>query len=478
MSRFDSLRSQLEACGQSHVSCHIDQLGTDAAEALMRRIESLPLAELPSLIQQFVLTPPACTGGDLQPAQCVSVDSRRVCESVSLVDESSLRLRGESMLVEGKVAAFTVAGGQGTRLGWAGPKGTFPASAVTGKPLFRLFAEQIMAAQQKWGRTIRWYILTSEINDAQTRAFFLDNRCFGLDRRQIMMFPQGVMPAFDMKTGQILFESQGELAMSPNGHGGSFAALLSSGAIDQMEGRGVEAISYFQVDNPLAPVLDPVFLGLHADESLSSGEFTSKMVSKTDPAEKVGVFGSMNGRLGVVEYSDLSTEQAQSVDDSGRLRFAAGNVAMHIMSTDFARRVATAGQDDLPWHRAVKKVSCIDPKTGDRHVPDEPNAIKVERFVFDAMGIATQPAILEVSRSAEFAPIKNATGPDSAESSKQMQSDLYGSWLEQAGVSVPRRDDGGVDGAIEISPLTAMSASDLEHVELPSELTRSGNFTC
>lgn len=478
MSQFDSLRSRLEACEQSHVLNHADQLGADACDALLRRLESLSLTELPGLVQEFVLESPACTGGDLQPAQCVSVDAAHVCDSVSLVDEESLRSRGESLLAEGKVATFTVAGGQGTRLGWAGPKGTFPASPVTGKPLFRIFAEQIMAAQLKWGRTIRWYIMTSEINDAQTRAFFLDNRCFGLDRRQIMMFPQGMMPAFDMKTGQILMESPGVLAMSPDGHGGSFAALLASGAIDQMEGRGVEAISYFQVDNPLAPVLDPVFLGLHADESLSSGEFTSKMVSKTEPGEKVGVFGSLDGRLGVVEYSDLSADQARSVDASGRLRFDAGNVAMHIMSTDFARRVATAGQDDLPWHRAVKKVPYVDPITGNRHVPAEPNAIKLERFVFDAMGIAAQPAILEVSRSVEFAPIKNATGPDSAESSKQMQSDLYGSWLEKAGVSVPRRDDGHVDGAVEVSPLTALCGSDLQDVELPSELIRSRDFTC
>lgn len=478
MSQFDVLRSQLEACDQSHVLHGVDQLGADAAAALLRRLESLSLAELPSVVQQLVLTAPPCAQGDLQPARCVSVDANHVCQSVSLVDEESLRCRGESLLADGKVAAFTVAGGQGTRLGWAGPKGTFPASVVTGKPLFRLFAEQVMAAQLKWGRTIRWYIMTSEINDAQTRAFFLDNRCFGLDRRQIMMFPQGMMPAFDMKTGQILMESTGVLAMSPDGHGGSFAALLASGAIDQMEGRGVEAISYFQVDNPLAPVLDPVFLGLHADASLSSGEFTSKMVSKTEPGEKVGVFGSLGGRLGVVEYSDLSAAQAQSVDASGRLQFAAGNVAMHIISTDFARRVATAGHNDLPWHRAVKKVPYVDLRTGDQHVPSEPNAVKLERFVFDAMGIARQPAILEVSRAAQFAPIKNATGQDSAESSKQMQSDLYGSWLEQAGVVVPRRDDGHVDAAVEISPLTAMERSDLQHVELPSELVRGSSFAC
>ena len=478
MSRLDSIRSKLEACGQSHLLQHVDELDEIDREALLRRVESLPLDVLPSLIEQLVLASPPPSEGDLQPANCVCVDPAQVCGSVSLVDAKVLGERGEAMLADGRVAAFTVAGGQGTRLGWNGPKGTFPASPVTGKPLFRLFAEQIMAAQRRWGRTIRWYIMTSETNDAQTRAFFLDNRCFGLGRRQIMMFPQGMMPAFDRETGKILQEGPGALAMSPDGHGGSFHALLAHGAIDQMEGRGVEAISYFQVDNPLAPVLDPVFLGLHADEAHSSGEFTSKMVSKAGPDEKVGVFGSIDGRLGVVEYSDLSEEQARCVDQSGRLRFAAGNVAMHIISTDFARRVATAGKDDLPWHRALKKIPHIDPRTGELHTPAEPDAIKLERFVFDAMGIAGQPAILEVKRAEQFAPIKNATGADSAESSRRIQSDLHGSWLEQAGVQIPRTEDGHVDATIEVSPLTAMAAHMLEGVDLPAEVPRGGAFAC
>jgi UDP-N-acetylglucosamine/UDP-N-acetylgalactosamine diphosphorylase len=478
MSRLDSMRSKLEACGQSPVLQHMDALDGVAREAFVRRLESLPLDAMPALIEQLVMAVPSPSGGDLQPADCVCVDPDQVCGSVSLIDVAPLRARGEAMLADGRVAAFTVAGGQGTRLGWNGPKGTFPATPVTGKPLFRLFAEQIMAAQRQWGRTIRWYLMTSETNDAETRAFFLDNRCFGLDRRQIMMFPQGMMPAFDKQTGHLLMDGPGSLAMSPDGHGGSFHALLASGAIDQMEGRGVEAISYFQVDNPLAPVLDPVFLGLHADEAHSSGEFTSKMVSKIGPDEKVGVFGAVDGHLGVVEYSDLSQAQACSVDHAGRLRFAAGNVALHVISTDFARRVATAGADDLPWHRAVKKVPHIDPASGKHMSPSEPNAIKLERFVFDAMGIASKPAILEVKRVEQFAPIKNATGTDSAESSKQLQSDLYGSWLEQAGVQIPRREDGHADAAIEISPLTSMGAQMLTGVDLPVEIPRGGSFAC
>jgi len=395
-----------------------------------------------------------------------------VTDTVSLVDERSLRGAGEAMLAAGRVAVFTVAGGQGTRLGWKGPKGTFPASPVSGKPLFRLFAEQILSAQQRWGRPIRWYIMTSEANDAETRGFFLDNRCFGLDRRQIMMFPQGMMPAFDAASGRVLLSDNCSLAMSPDGHGGSYAALLQSGALDQMECRGIDAISYHQVDNPLAPVLDPVFLGLHADGDHSSGEFTSKMVPKSGPHEKVGVFALRGDVPGVVEYSDMTESQMEATDSSGHLRLAAGNVAMHVISTEFARRIADAGEASLPWHRADKKVPSYDAGSQTVVTPDEANAVKLERFVFDAMSTAKQPAILQVDRASQFAPIKNATGTDSATSSSRLQSDLYGSWLESAGVSVPRDSDGHVDAAVEISPMTAMSPADLADATLPEAVSR------
>ena len=171
-----------------------------------------------------------------------------------------------------------------------------------------------------------------------------------------------------------------------------------------------------------------------------------------------------------VEYSHLTDAQATEPDEDGWLTFSAGNLAMHVISTDFARRWAMAGEEALPWHRADKKVSCIDPETGRHITPSEPNAVKLERFVFDAMPVAKQPAILEVHRAAEFAPIKNATGADSAESSRQLQSDCYGSWLEAAGVAVPRRADGHVDAMIELSPLTAMSAADLSATALPDHV--------
>ena len=462
----DTLKERVAACGQSHVLACWDTLDPGRQDALVHQLATVPLESIPDLVECHVHgyaaeAPPS----DLAPAVVTTPDDSMAAEFSS---------RGETIIREGKVAAFTVAGGQGTRLGWGGPKGTFPATPVSGKPLFRVFAEQIEAASQRWGTPIRWYIMTSEANDAATRSFFADNNWFGLSRTQVMLFPQGMMPCLDAASGSMLMDGPGRLAMSPDGHGGAIAALERSGALEQMEMLGIEHVSYFQVDNPMPPVIDPVFLGLHADPAYSSGEMSSKMVPKISPAEKVGVFCRVGSKTDVIEYSDLPEALQSETDADGQLRFDAGNIAVHLLGVEFIRRL-TAG-NEMPWHRALKKVPYYDTTRGERIEPDEPNGVKLERFIFDALPLATKPAILRVDRAREFAPIKNATGADSPASSRQAQSDLYGGWMEARGVDVARGDDGHVLADIEISPLAAMGPGELDAADLPERVGPEERF--
>lgn len=393
-------------------------------------------------------------------------------ESAESATDDAARGRGVELLRAGKVAAFTVAGGQGTRLGWNGPKGTFPATPVTGKPLFRVFAEQILAAQKKYGARIHWYIMTSPLNDAATRSFLLDNNCFGLDRGDIIMFPQGVMPSFDAD-GRLLLAGPDTLALNPDGHGGSLRALAASGAIAQMQADGVEHISYFQVDNPLVHVLDPRFIGLHVGAPDSSAEMSSKMVAKAYPAEKVGVFCRANGKVQVVEYSDLPQDLAEARNADGTLRFNAGSVALHMIGVEFVARLTEDPHAfALPFHRADKKVPHYDLERSVMVEPDTPNGIKLETFVFDALTLAESSIVVETPREDEFAPIKNAHGSDSPATSHALQIDRAARWLEANGVTVPRTDDGTVDARIEISPLTALEPEDLQHAKLPASIER------
>lgn len=471
--RVDDLRHALATHGQEHVLAFWKELTPSQRAELVAQIDSIDLAALDVLIDTFVKHEAGAESvpTNLEPAPYYPNDAK------GKYDADEMRRQGEDIIRAGKVAAFTVAGGQGTRLGWSGPKGTFPGTPVTGKPLFRCFAEQIAAAQKKYGVTIPWYLMTSPLNDADTRAFFQDNNNFGLKRGDIFMFPQGTMPSLLLPDGKLMLAEKHELAVNPDGHGGSIRALKASGAIEDMIRRGVEQISYFQVDNPLVNVIDPLFIGLHAHAPDSSGEISSKMVTKTEPGEKVGVFCRSDDRTVVIEYSDLPKELAEQRDTNGNLRFNAGSIAIHIMAVKFVERLTKdASQFGLPLHRAVKKVPYIDPGTGERVDPSQPNAVKLEMFVFDALPLAKSSIVYETKREHEFAPIKNAEGTDSPATSYQLQSDYYGQWLDRAGVRVPRTKDGRVDAKIEISPMTALGPADLRRSFLPESIERGGEL--
>ena len=470
------IQSTLDAHNQGHLTQFVDELDEQQRQSLLSQLQSLDFDEIDRLIESYVRASPKFElPADIGPADFFPNDPASTAGH-GPYDAVKFRNEGEAIIRAGKIAAFTVAGGQGTRLGWNGPKGTFPATAITGKPLFRIFAEQIAAAQKKYRITVPWYIMTSPINDEPTRAFFRDNNNFGLDRGNMFMFPQGVMPSFDADTGKLLLASKSSLAVNPDGHGGSLKGLAESGALEDMTARKIEHISYFQVDNPLVKIIDPLFIGLHASAKQSSAEMSSKMVPKTNASEKVGVFCQSKGKTQVVEYSDLPESYQQETDADGSLRYLAGSIAIHLMSVKFIDQLTSGKSFGLPWHRANKKVPHID-ATGNLVEPAEPNGIKLEAFVFDAIPLAESSIVLETSRTEEFAPIKNAEGTDSAATSHQIQSNRNGKWLEANGTQVPRDADSNVQATIEISPLTALELDDLKNAELPTTIDKDAEVS-
>jgi UDP-N-acetylglucosamine/UDP-N-acetylgalactosamine diphosphorylase len=465
--RLRATRKILKSIQQEHLLEHAHGCSVESLEALLDHCDEIDLPSANAFMKK-------ATDSDFQAPPLDSITPAKII-SRHPKDEEELRTIGQALIDEGKVAAFTVAGGQGTRLGWNGPKGSFPAAPLTGKPLFRLFAEQILAAGQRAGRTLPWYIMTSPINDTDTRAFFRDNNYFGLDRTDIFMFPQGVFPSFD-DDGKFMLASPERIAVNPDGHGGSLRALRNSGAIEDMQARGIEQISYFQVDNPSVRALDPLFLGLHVDAQRSSGEMSSKMIPKNSPGEKVGVFCSVDDRTCVIEYSDLPEELAQATDESDDLRFIAGSIAIHALSVDFVDRItAKESTDSLPLHKAHKKVPYYLPGEDRIVSPETPNATKLEMFIFDAIPLAGRSLVYETDRVEEFAPIKNSEGVDSAESSHQLQLERSARWLETAGHEFPRGKDGQRLADVEISALTAMEPADLKTSSDVPELISAGD---
>ena len=458
---FKTTIERLSRFGQEHVTRFIDRLDAAARQQLLAEIGNLDLEMINELVGRYVCSetqfvlPDEILPAPVYPAEPDEGLQRKYHEAFEL---------GEQLIRAGKVAAFTVAGGQGTRLNIDGPKGNVPATPVRNKTLFRVFAEGIAAVRERYGAAIPWYVMTSPANHADTVASFEQNDYFGLAPDDVIHFPQGMMPAFDAD-GHMLLAEPGRLALSPDGHGGSLRALHTSGAIADMEKRGVEYISYFQIDNPLVYVIDPLFIGLHA---LEQAEMSSKAVTKSGPLEKVGNFALVDGRVTVIEYSDLPENLALQTRDDGRLVFESGSIAIHIINRSFVARLNERGFS-LPWHRALKRVPHID-GDGQRVEPKEPNAVKLETFVFDALPLAKKSIILEIDRGEQFAPIKNTTGADSLETSKELQNERAARWLEEAGVSIPRKPDGTVDATLEISPLFAWAPSALaeKRSELPT----------
>jgi len=438
---------------QEHILAFFNDLTPPQQAALLEQVAEIDFDQLDRLIRTYLKMVPAMPRGKIEPPHIVPV---RSADQAVLDTKARAFAQGEKLIGQGKVAAFVVAGGQGTRLGYEGPKGCLPSTPIQKKPLFQVFAEQVLAANQRYKTNVPLYVMTSPANDVVTRSFFRQHRYFGLDAKDVCFFVQGTMPAFDFE-GKVLLESKGGLALSPNGHGGSLLALRKSGALADMARRGVEYISYFQVDNPLVRAIDPLFIGLHAMEQ---ADMSAKVLPKREPLEKLGNVCVVDGKTSVIEYSDMPEDLARATTEDGRLKFSAGSIAIHILSRTFVEMLTGGGDVELPWHRAQKKVPFVD-ELGQQVKPTEPNAVKLEMFVFDALPLAKRVVVLETLRNEEFSPIKNASGEDSLTSSLHDQIRRAATWLELAGVSVPRDADGQVAAAIEISPLFANSAAEL-----------------
>jgi UDP-N-acetylglucosamine/UDP-N-acetylgalactosamine diphosphorylase len=260
----------------------------------------------------------------------------------------------------------------------------------------------------------------------------------------------------------VLLAAKDHVALSPDGHGGTLTALAQPGpdgapsCLDEMRARGVRTIFYFQVDNPLVDIADPAFLGLHRQED---AEMSFKVIEKQAPDEKLGVVVTVDGTPRVIEYSDLPPALAERREPDGNLELWAGSIAIHVLERSFIERLLHGL--NLPFHRAIKKVPYVD-DDGNLIDPPAPNAVKFERFIFDALPLARKGTMVETDRVVEFEPLKNATGPDSPATVRQRMSDLHAGWLEHAGAVVPRRSDGSVPFGIEISPLFALDAAELK----------------
>jgi UDP-N-acetylglucosamine/UDP-N-acetylgalactosamine diphosphorylase len=460
----DELREVLARWNQEHLLAFWDRLDPPQRERLARQIRALDFAQLRALCgRREAAADFRALAERAGPPPAVRLDARR--DAAVVADAVA---RGEKALRAGRVAALLVAGGQGTRLGFDRPKGMYPIGPVSGSTLFQIHVEKLVARSRRYGRPIPLCLMTSPATHAETVEFFAAHDRFGLAERDLRIFCQGTMPAVDEASGRVLLAAPDELALSPDGHGGTLAALVHAGLLDELERRGIEHLFYFQVDNPLVDVAAPEFLGHH----LAAGsEMTTQVVAKRDPLEKVGNVVEVDGRVLVIEYSDLPDDVAIARSRE----IWAGSIGIHAIEIGFLRRMAGMA-DALPFHVARKKVAHVDPSSKEfpppRIEPAEPNAVKFERFIFDLIPYARGAIVVEIDRAEGFAPLKNASGAaaDTPETARDAMIARHRRWLEAAGAEVAP----GVP--VEIAPLWALDEAEVRSKIAPG--TRIAEASC
>ena len=320
---------------------------------------------------------------------------------------------GEKTIRNGKYAVVTMAGGQGTRLGHSGPKGTFKLDVYgKGKYLFEILAENLKEANEKYNTTIPWYIMTSRENNKETVDFLEKHNYFGYDKNYVTIFTQSELPLVD-EDGKLLIGKDFKIKEASDGNGGTYSSLRNSGALADMKERGIKWVFIGGVDNVLLKMADVTLLGMAKEKKV---QIASKSVVKANPHEKVGVFCKMNGHPKVIEYAELPEKMAEEVDRKGELKYGESNIICHLYTIEALEK---ASKETLMYHSAFKKNSYID-ENGKEVIPDKPNSYKFESFIFDAFEFFDDIAILRGKREDDFAPVKNKEGVDSPKTAKEL----------------------------------------------------------
>ena len=432
-------KKMLDGCGQGHVLASWKKLTKDCQKSLLAQIAKIEPKSL-AYCQKALKAGASAVDNSKGAAPKVAVlKGKKLAEAVAV---------GEKELKAGRVAALLVAGGQGSRLGYDGPKGCYSIGPITGAPLFYFHARKILARTVRYGRTIPFYVMTSEANNEATVRCFEENDYFGLNPDDVFFFTQGMWPGMTAD-GKIIMDEPGHVFMSPDGHGGRLAALKRSGALADMKKRGVKSVFFFQVDNPLVEIADPAFIGYHV---LEKSDYSLKLCAKRDPKEKVGMPMRFGKSFRMVEYTEMTDEQCNRRAKDGSLYFLYGSPAIHVFDRAFLER--EAGKD-MPLHLAFKKIPFVD-ANGKVVKPAEPNAYKFEKFIFDVLPNARRAAFLAFDQKDEFSPVKNAEGSDSPATCMADMQDKWRRWLAEAGVTVAE----GVP--VEIDPAYAVDAADIK----------------
>ena len=396
----------LKQYNQEHVVKLLKKLDENKREELIKQIENIDLHQIAELYEN--------TKKEIEFKES-KIEPIKYLDKETLTEKQRKRYDelGEKIIKSGKYAVVTMAGGQGTRLGHTGPKGTFKLDVYgKGKYLFEILIENLKAANQKYETTIPWYIMTSRENNEETVKFLEKNNYFGYDKDYVTIFMQSELPLIDTN-GKLLIGKDFKIKEASDGNGGTYSSLRASGALADMKERGIQWVFIGGVDNALLKMADVTLLGMAKDKKV---QIAAKSVVKANPHEKVGVFCKMNGHPKVIEYAELPEKMAEQVDKKGQLKYGESHIMCNLYTIEAIEKIS---QEPLMYHCAFKKNSYID-ENGKEVIPEEPNSYKFESFIFDAFEFFDDIAILRGKREDDFAPVKNKEGVDSPKTAKEL----------------------------------------------------------
>ena len=450
--------------GQEHVLKYLPELSDSEKEAFLEELADIQLDKIPPIAE---LEAQLKKQEEESAGQTIAPLTDRVAYSSDKATVAKVEPLGLEAIHKGQVAALVLAGGQGTRLGFDGPKGMYNIGLPSGRTLFQMIVERLLRLKElsKATQNIPLYVMTSPINHEDTVKYFESQECFGMDRSDIVFFQQGMLPCFD-KENKIILEDRNKVAMAPDGNGGIYPSLEKSGSLADMEKRGIEYLHVFAIDNSLVKPADPVFVGYCISQNADCG---NKVCWKTDAHEKVGVVAAREGKPCVIEYSEITKEMAEEKDANGRLVFGAGNICNHFYTLDFIKNQILPNFGNL-YHLAHKKIPYYDTEKKETIKPESNNGIKLETFIFDVFPLSERMAIWDVTREEEFAPVKNAPGSpsDSPDTARLAISNLAKGWVKAAGGTLTGDTDSNM---CEVAPKTSFAGEGLEELVQGKEIS-------
>ena len=403
----------LEKYGQKHLIQFYDELNNIQKESLLNEILSIDFEQILTLYDNSMKAEKILPN-EISPLEYF------IKNKFSTDDINYYSSIGENIVKSGKFAVVTMAGGQGTRLGYKGPKGTYVLSFETyKKSLFQIMCEDIKRANEKFGITIPWYIMTSQENDLQTKAFFEENKYWGYPCGNIRFFTQGKLPIISVDK-KLILESLSSIKEGSNGNGDVFISMKEHRILNELKNTGVEWVSFGGIDNILLKNVDTFFLGLAIDKGY---QIASKSIFKKEPLGNVAVYCRKFGRPSILDYDDIDLDLSMSCDKHGNYLYRDANMLSHLMNINAIDKISNV---KLRYHRAYKKNSFIN-EEGVKQVPDKPNTFKFENFIFDAFSYFDDMLLLRVDEDKEFAPIKDFTSIHNPFSAMQKYEDYWNS---------------------------------------------------